>query len=224
VLAVAVFLGVNVLATLVSVEPRSALLGAYDDDQGLFTLAIEVAYFVLAAVWIRTDVALGRFAAGLTIAAVVTSAYAVVQVILIDPLGFSAQMDTARQTTGTLGHPNSLGEFLALSLPLTVWLAWRGRGLARDLCLWAVVPQLVALGLAQARIAWFAVALQVLLVGPLLVCLRGSDSAPRRRIGRALAVLPVAAVLIACVVLLLFPAAGPLGEAAAPGAIAATDW
>jgi O-antigen ligase/tetratricopeptide (TPR) repeat protein len=217
-LAVACFLAVNALATLVSIEPRTALLGAYDDDQGLFTLGVEVAYFFLAAAWIRTEAALARFAAGVTIAAVAASVYAVGQAVGIDPLGWSAVLDDVpRQLTSTLGHPNSLGEFLALGLPLTVWLGWRGRGVARDLCLWSLIPQVVALGLAQARIAWVAVGFELLLVVPLVACLRGSEQAPLRWLGRAVALVPLAGMSVAFLGLLLVPSTAQLGEAAAPG-------
>src|SRR3712207_7400654 len=51
----------------------------------------------------------------------------------------------------SLGNPNGLGEFLAMTLPLTAWLAWRGHGLRRDLPLWGLALQVVALGMTWAR-------------------------------------------------------------------------
>ena len=45
----------HVLATLGSIEPRTSLLGNYGVGQGLLTVAIGVAYFWLAASWVRTE-------------------------------------------------------------------------------------------------------------------------------------------------------------------------
>ena len=88
-LAAVLFLGVNVLATAGSVEPRTSLFGAYQIDQGLLTLAVQIAYFFLAASWVRTEAALTRLAVGFALAATWTSGYAIAQNIGLDPLDWS---------------------------------------------------------------------------------------------------------------------------------------
>ena len=198
-LAALLVLSTNVLATLGSVEPRTSLLGNYGVGQGLLTVAIGVAYFWLAASWIRTGAALTWLAAGLALAAAVSSGYAIVQYAGLDPLAW-LNFD-ATPVFGTLGNPNGLGEFLAMTLPLTAWLAWSGRGLRRDLPLWGLGLQVVALVMTQARAAWLTVLLQVLVVG--LLAIRGGRESDRW--GRLLILAPQAAALIGFALLLVAP-------------------
>ena len=205
-LAVLLFLGLNVLATLGSVEPRTSLLGNYQSDQGLLTLAVMIGYFFVAASWIRTEAALVRLAAGVTLAASCAGIYGIAQQVGLDPLGWPA-IDPARRAIGTFGHPDNLGEFLVMTLPLTVWLAWGGRGLRRDLSLWAIGVQLAALAVTQARAAWIALGLQVLIFGPLLIYLRSGSN---RRLPQLLVVVPQAIALTACLILLVVPASAGL--------------
>ena len=161
--AALLFLGVNVLATITSVEPRTSLMGKYQQDQGLLSLGVMIGYLFLAASWVRTEAAFARVALGFGLAASLASIYAIGQQFGLDPLSTSALIDDNRLATAMFGHPNSLGEFLALTIPIT---AWRSRGLERDLSLWGLGAQLVALFLTQARTAWLVVLVQLLLVGP----------------------------------------------------------
>ena len=189
----------HVLATLGSIEPRTSLLGNYGVGQGLLTVAIGVAYFWLAASWVRTEAALARLAAGLTLAATASAGYAIVQAAGLDPLAWP--YFDATPAFGTLGNPNGLGELLAMTLPLTAWLAWSGRGLRRDLPLWGLGVQGVALVMTQARAAWLTVLLQLLVVGWLAITHgRGSE-----RRGRLLVLAPQAAALIGFALLLIVP-------------------
>ena len=208
--AALLFLGVNAVATAFSVEPRTAFLGNYSGHLGLLTLAVFIGYFFLAASWVRTETALARLATGLVLAATANSLYVAVQYIGWEPLGWSITEN--RPTIGALGYANHVGEFLAMTMPLTVWLAWRERGLRRDLLLWSLALQLGALALTAARAAWATVLLQVLVVVPLAVAMRWR---PWRHLGRVLAIAPPLAVLAAFVLLLRLPAApGSLDVAA----------
>ena len=201
-LATVLFLAVNGLATIGSVEPRTAVFGNYKTDQGLLTLAVQIGYFFVAAIWVRTEAALARLGAGVAVGASCAGLYGIAQQFAFDPLGWPA-IDPQRRAVSTFGHPDNLGEFLVLALPLTVWLAWRGRGLRRDLALWAAVAQVAALAVTQARAAWVALVLQILVFGPVLVYLRRGSG---RRLARVLVLAPPAVAVATCLVLLAAPA------------------
>jgi hypothetical protein len=126
-LAALAFLGLNVLATVFSIAPIAALVGDYEHDQGLLRLVVEMAYFFLAAAWIRKERDLARFAGGLALAAGACSALAVLQFAGFDPFRWSGYIEDARTAVGTIGHANSFAEFAVMSLPLTAWLSYRER-------------------------------------------------------------------------------------------------
>jgi O-antigen ligase len=201
--AALLFLGLNALATLASIEPRNAFFGSFDEDKGLLTLALMVGCFLLAATWVRTEEALARLVGGLALAAAIISLYSILQQVTVDPIAWSIGVADGRPVTATLGYPNSVGELLALSIPLTAWLAWQGRGLGRDLPLWSLLPQLVALWLTQARAAWLVVFAQAALLGPLVLCARWRLG---RWPGTLLVLAPLAASLVVVVGLLFVPA------------------
>ncbi len=200
------FLGISVLATIASIVPRTSLLGSFDEDKGLLTIALMIGCFLLAVAWVRRESDLARLVGGLTLAATLISCYGIVQQVKVDPIAWSISVIDGRRVTASLGYPNSVGELLAISIPLTAWLAWRGRGLGRDLPLWSLLPQFVALWLTQARAAWLVVIAQVLIIGPLVLCARWRSG---RWVGTVIALAPLAASL-AVVVALLFvrPLAG----------------
>lgn len=210
-LVVGAYLAVNGAATLAAVEPRSALLGSYGHDQGLLTLLVGAAFFLLAASWIHDEAALARLAAALAAVASAQALYALAQHLGLDPLGWPAQFD-GRRTSGTIGHPNALGEFFALALPLGGWLVLRQRGLRRDLLLWSLGLQLVALALTQARAAWGVVALQALLAA--LLRLRAAH-----RFTRLLLLVPQATALALFAALLLAPPLATQADAAVSGIV-----
>jgi O-antigen ligase/tetratricopeptide (TPR) repeat protein len=199
--AAVLFVTVASLATVTSIDPRTSVLGSYSAQRGLMTLAVEIAWFLLAASWVRTESAFVRVAWGFTLAGVLAGAYALVQVAGFDPLGFPMPVDDPRPSA-SFGYANSLGEFLALSLPLTAFLALRGVGLRRDLASWALLPQLVGLALSQTRTAWFAVILELLLVGPLVLCAYRPGLG---RLGRCLALVPVVGTVAVLGIVVLAP-------------------
>ena len=180
-------LGAHGLATILSVEPRTSLLGRYLVKQGLLTQGAYVAYFLLGASWIRTEVAFARVAAGVTLAATGASAYAAAQYAGINPLGWVT--DEGRRAIGTVGHPNQLAELLVMAMPPTAWLVWRGRGLHRDGPAWCLVVQALVLALTQARAAWLTTLLLPALAAAVLACTRWRPWTPLpsrlRRGGRA---------------------------------------
>jgi O-antigen ligase/tetratricopeptide (TPR) repeat protein len=165
-LAAAAFGLSALLSTLAAYEPRTSLFGQYAHLQGLLTLGAEVGLLVTAACLVRSEQRLADVLSAVALGVAIASVYTVGQYFGLDPAGMAPQVEDGRRTYSTIGHPNTVGELLALTLPLTGWLALRARGLTRDLCLWTLGGQVVALALTGARSAWGIAALEVVaLVG-----------------------------------------------------------
>lgn len=206
--AALLFLGCNGLASLGAVEPRTALLGTYGHDRGFITLLVQVACFFLAASWIRSEAALARLAGALAVAATANSLYVIAQSAGLDPLGWPAAPEDARAIYGTLGAGNQVAEFLAMTLPLSIWLVRRIGG-RRWLLLAGLGLQLVPIGLLGARAAGVVVVLTVLIGGLVSLGLRPGAG---WRLGPAAALAPTAAVLTLFVTLLALPPSAGLLE------------
>jgi O-antigen ligase len=202
-MAALLYLGASALATIASFAPRTALFGSFDENKGLLTTALMVGCFFLASVWVRTESAFARLVQALVLAATTISVYAIAQQVRIDPIAWSIFLIDGRVVTATLGYPNSVGEFLVMSIPLTAWLAARSRGLQRDLPLWSLLLQLVALWLIQTRTAWVTLFAEAVIAVPIIFCMRRSVP---RELATLVATTPLIASLIAAGMLLFVPA------------------
>jgi O-antigen ligase/tetratricopeptide (TPR) repeat protein len=167
-----VYLGLNGLAVLGSIAPLVALVGDYNHNRGFFTLLLYAASFGLAAVQVRSEQVLARLTATISGAAAVMAVVVFAQQAGHDPFGLAQFQEDGRPTYGTIGHPNGVAEFMVMVLPLVAWLAWRGRGLQRDLPIWGSGLVLVALALTQARTAWATAALLTFCFGAFILAAR----------------------------------------------------
>jgi len=221
--AVALWLGVELLATSTSMAPVMSTLGIPAQREGLLT-SLAMAGLYAAA---RCSAGEARSAAGaltaLMIAAGIASLYALAQAAGIDPLPWR---DTARYAApgafqrpfGTLGHPNLLGVVTAAALPVALGrlLAGSSRRIVHAL---AVLILALATLLAVSRAAWLGAAAGASVTLALL--LRGRMvRAPGRAIliGAALAAATLAVVLV---VILKAPVAARSTEALSGGSSAA---
>jgi putative inorganic carbon (HCO3(-)) transporter len=201
--AALLFLGITALASIASIEPRTSIVGAFDEDKGLLTHTLMIACFLMAASWVQTVGDLARLTVGLSLGAALISVYGIIQQVTVDPIAWAAVIADGRRVTATLGYPNSVGEYLAMSILLTAWLAWRARGVGRGLAFGALVLQLVALWLSQSRAAWLVVFAQAIMVGPLILCARWRSG---RWPGTVISLAPVAASLTIVALLQVVPA------------------
>jgi len=120
-----------------------------------------VVYFTSRAVSRGRPATLARYARAAGLASVVTTAYALIQLLGLDPLvwGRTATYEGDVRIFGTLGHPNMLGAYLAMTTPLTLWLAARARG-AGERVFWALVAtaSVVVIAATLSRGAWIGLA------------------------------------------------------------------
>src|SRR5262245_60503407 len=111
-----------VASTMFSVSPLTSLRGAPESNMGLGSV-LALAVLVAAA----RAVCAGRAAEGVLLAVVaglaLSCAYAVVQALGHDPLRWAMTWDYGSwvRPAGTLGHPNYLAGYAAMTLPVLLW-------------------------------------------------------------------------------------------------------
>lgn len=161
----AALLGPLLLAWLLSPHREWALLGQYPRYLGLLPYILTIVFGVLLADAFARDalpVAWALLAAG-----ALAGAYSVVQVLDLDPLGWSAQGGEVDAATSTLGNPNFTGGFLAMILPVGValWVQVRER---RPIVGALTAFVLIGLILARSEGALAAAAMGALVAGAFL--------------------------------------------------------
>jgi O-antigen ligase len=215
-LAAAAFGGSALLSTVAAYEPRTALFGTYGHLQGLVTIGAELVLLVVTANLVRNEQRLADVLSAVVLGVAIASIYTVGQYFGLDPAGMAPQVEDGRRTFSTIGHPNTVGELLAMTMPLTGWMALRARGLPRDLCFSTLGGQVLALALTGARSAWGVAALEV-------VALVGILAARRIGLGwlvwRPLAVALPLLALVATGLVLLAPSSAARVDAAVSQAI-----
>lgn len=212
------FLGSAAASTFASPNPGQSLHGAADSTAGLVTaLSTATLYFASRSVARGNPSVLVRFARAAGFATAVTSGYALIQLAGLDPLiwGRTATYEGDVRIFGTLGHPNMLGAYLAMTAPLTVWLATRARG-SGERVLWALVATTSAIVIATtlSRGAWIALLAGALAWLVLSLGARGrSSAAPRAGGGGSSSRVPatVGVSLLAVAAAALFFARTPMG-------------
>jgi O-antigen ligase len=108
--------GAWLLATAASLSPRISLWGSYEWRQGSYTLLCYLALFGLAAAGLRSPDRSGRLLTAILFTSLPVSLYGIVQVAGLDLLPWQTGAET--RAVSTLGHPNFLGAYLVMVIPL----------------------------------------------------------------------------------------------------------
>ena len=192
---IVLFVASAALSTATSNSPRVSLVGTPYSRAGLVTIVAYAALFFLTRWLFPRPADAVRLLLAPMVAAALVSAYAIVQVLNLDPLVPPAPPGQITRPFSTLGNANFLGAYLVIVLPLAAYFAHRA---ARDrrwglTAAFAVIGALcaTALVLSLTRASWLAAILSVLALAV------GWWRAGARRSGRAL----VAVILGAAVVL-----------------------
>jgi O-antigen ligase/tetratricopeptide (TPR) repeat protein len=157
--AVVCFLASSAVSTALSIRPSLSLLGVSSQPAGLVTALATASVFFAARAVGGTFQSFRRIASAASLAAAAAIGYALVQWAGMDPLPWfwTATLGDIVRVPGTLGHPNHLGTYLAMALPLVVLLARsaRTRAAQRAWLLLAATAVFV-LGITLSRGAWLA--------------------------------------------------------------------
>jgi len=215
--AILLYLASATASTFTSPNPMLSFLGAADSNAGLTTaLSTATVYYVSRSLG-GSQKSLRRIALAATAAAALAAGYALVQLAGRDPLIWSgtATFGGKLRVFGTLAHPNLLGAYLGMCLPLIAWLAARTNSiLGRAACVLIAAASISIIAATLSRAAWMGVAAS----GGVCLFFRmkarhqtreSSDSSLRPRANRTLAVSAAALILVAAPAILL--ARSPLG-------------
>ncbi|MBU0490973.1 MAG: tetratricopeptide repeat protein [Chloroflexi bacterium] len=106
-----------IVATALSVQGWSSLLGSYTRAQGVLALLGYVAVFLLLAGNLRSRAQVERLFLAVTLSSVPVAVYAIVQAAGLDPLPWGAPSGTV---ASTLGNASFLAGYLVLALPMSL--------------------------------------------------------------------------------------------------------
>jgi O-antigen ligase len=198
-LGIALFLTSAAASTASSISPLTSLRGAHESFAGLLSAVAYAVLFLEVRRTTRGPADAARLARCAVFAGTAAAVYALAQWAGLDPLAWerTAELGGRLRPFGTLGHPNLLGAYLAMTLPLAPWL-WRAAprrpsGLAAAA---AALVGLVALAATMSRGAWLALASAILLAA--VVSWRGMRPSPRA-VTMALAMAAASGALAAAV-------------------------
>ncbi len=193
---VLLFLASAAASTLASPNPAQSLHGTPDSTAGLVVaFSTAIVYFTARAVSRGNPATLARCAGAAGFASAVTVAYALIQLVGLDPLvwGRTATYEGDVRIFGTLGHPNMLGAYLAMTTPLTIWLATRSRGSGGRIG-WSLIASasVVVIAATLSRGAWIGLLAGALAWLALSLLARGRSGAARPGGGRSSSKVPAA--------------------------------
>ena len=160
-LALLVFGGLTVLATVFSIDPAHSLLGENEQYQGLLTTLMYVAFFYLARSSIADHRRLSLLAVAVTAGASLVAGYAVVQQLHLDPIWSTWK----GRVFSTFGQSEWLAAYLVLVLPMGVALLGQVRSNTRLLVASSLVLIFIALLLAKSRGGYLGILVAVAVFG-----------------------------------------------------------
>lgn len=203
---VATYLLFVAVSFVLSVDRDLSLWGEHFQRQGFASTVFYVAFYGLARIAVTDGCRLGMLVRWAAAGATFAAAYAVVQRVGLDPIW--TELPQGR-VFSTIGQPNSLGAYMAMSIPLGIASASvEHRPAQRRLWWLAVALQTTALFFTLSRGAYLAVAVAVGfgLVAPALLRVR--------RYGKRVVMMTGIGVVAVAAVITLVPTFEETGERA----------
>lgn len=118
-----------IIATLFGDHPRFSILGQYIRYGGLVPQLLYVmTMLLLIAIYRRRPEALGEIADAVATAAMLMSVYVLAQTLRIDWTVWKINGERPEFPIGSLGNSNFAGGYLAIALPLSLYVAIRATG------------------------------------------------------------------------------------------------
>lgn len=192
------FGAVATLATLGSVAQAVSWWGAYGSFSGLFTLFSVLAIFALVATHLRTPAQLQRLLLAIVWASVPFLRFGAAQKFQFSPLPWSADI-TPAQVFSPAGDQLATGAYLAMIIPLAVYLAVTARAIEfRLIYILLAVAELAVLAVGGFVGSWVGVACGFFALALLLG--RAVGTATGRALGALAATLVVVVTLVGVVV------------------------
>ncbi len=114
-----VFLGINVISTLLSANPLDALLGTQGRNNGLVLMAFyTAAYFMITRCFKYFEYIFVALAFG----SMIVYALAILNAFYVDPFGMFTQLNEqqAIDFTSTIGNKNLLSSYICIAMPVMI--------------------------------------------------------------------------------------------------------
>ncbi|HYQ88679.1 MAG TPA: O-antigen ligase family protein [Candidatus Binatia bacterium] len=170
--AILLFLISSVASTLVSIRPDMSVFGAAQYYAAGLKTAFGTSALYFASRSLASDERwLARVSWAATAALAIATIYSLLQFAHLDPIAWnpSATFGGMARWPGTLAHANHLGTYIAMTIPLVLWLARRATSLGtRAICAALAMLSLAILAATLSRGAWAACAAGILVFGLLM--------------------------------------------------------
>ncbi|GEM_PF-6389793 len=118
-IAVVVYGCIGLMATATSIDPFVSFWGSYDRMEGFVTIAHLIIFFMIVRASLYGD-QLRRIVRWMVGASTVVSLVAIAQHFQLDPTRYTIPVQ--QRVIGTLENPLTLGAYLVMLLPWSVWL------------------------------------------------------------------------------------------------------
>lgn len=148
--------GIFLISTIFSLHPMISLWGSYERMQGLYNLWHYLGFAFLILVVLRDRQDVHRVIMNLLLGSALASIYGVIQVLNLDPLGWS---ENVMRIFSTFGQPNFFGHYLSTLIPLTVYaIIYLSRNIYLRLSYSILLClQMICLLFTYSRGAWLAI-------------------------------------------------------------------
>ncbi len=162
---VAAFLILMTVSSFTALSPAVAVLGKYGRYQGLLTYSSYALLFFLASQvsWLKNK-RLFNLLLFSSISLTAVSVYGIIQYLGLDPINWGSHAFGNARVFSTLGNPNYLGSYLALSLPLALGLYLREDGPRKLIYGLPLILGGVSLVITYSRGAWLSGAIGLLVL------------------------------------------------------------
>ena len=117
VLPVFIVVLIYLISSILSVAPRTSLLGSYQRLQGTYSTFSYIVIFAMIAARMRTRAQLFRLVTVVIVTSIPVSLYGLLQRYELDPLPWGG--DTSSRIAGHMGNSIFIGAYLTMVIPLT---------------------------------------------------------------------------------------------------------
>jgi O-antigen ligase len=143
------------ISSYFSLSPNISWLGSYDRQNGFYTLASGLLFFVLLIFHLDNQKKLKRLIFTVLWSSTLVSVYGILQYLALDPIAWNEPAYLTGRITSTLGQPNFLGQYLLLVVPLAVYGFFLARNFwMRFFIILLNFSLLISLVLTASRACW----------------------------------------------------------------------
>ncbi|RLA92942.1 MAG: hypothetical protein DRG25_05415 [Deltaproteobacteria bacterium] len=158
--AILLFLLSSFISSLLSIAPTLSIFGIYERQVGLIGVLAVTLFFLLLIEGLKIEGNKNSVVKIMALSGTIVSLYSLLQYFDLDPIAWPKAFGD--RPFSTLGHPDFLGDLLALVIPLSLALCYLEKGWRiRSVWIFSILIQLGGLLVSQTRGAWIAVTVSI---------------------------------------------------------------